>query len=70
MKVGDLVKFDYINKYTQSVNGKMGLYLGDRPIHRVEDGVVINNFMVHIIGEDVPTLLDGTMKRFLKKVTR
>ena len=67
MQVGDLVKFDYVNGHTRHTNNKLALYLGDCPLHR-PDGVVINNFMVHIIGEDVPTVCDGSMKRWLREV--
>ena len=66
VKVGDLVKFDYINGRTSYLNNKLAIYLGDRPIHR-SDGVVVNNFMVHIVGEDVPSVCDGSMKRWLRK---
>ena len=65
MKVGDLVKFDYVNGHTRSINNKLALYLGDKPIHR-EDGVVVNNFEVWIIGEDCPAICDGSMKRWLR----
>jgi len=67
VKAGDLVKFDYVNGHTRSVNNKVGIYLGDRPIHR-DDGAIIDNFEVHLLGEDVPRLCDGRMKRWLKVV--
>jgi hypothetical protein len=67
MKIGDLVKFDYVNGYTSHTNNKVAVYLGDRLHHR-EDGTTVNNFEVHIIGEDWPSLCDGSMKRWLRLV--
>ena len=37
MKIGDLVKFDYVNGHTRAINNKVGIYLGPRP-HKREDG--------------------------------
>ena len=65
MKVGDLVKFDYVNGHTRAINNKIGIYLGPKPLKR-EDGKVINNFMVQLLGEPVPSLCDGSMMRWLK----
>tara|TARA_Y100001938_G_C7925628_1_gene346723 strand:- start:515 stop:736 length:222 start_codon:yes stop_codon:yes gene_type:complete len=66
VKVGDLVKFDYVNGLgIRSINNKLALYLGDKPIYR-EDGVVVNNFEVWLLGEDCPTICDGSMKRWLR----
>ena len=68
MKIGDLVKFDYVNGHTTSVNNKIGIYLGSRPIYR-EDGKLINNFAVQLLGESNIRLCDGSMMRWLKVVT-
>jgi hypothetical protein len=65
MKIGVLVKFDYVNGHTRDINNKIGVYLGPRPIHR-EDGKVINNFMVQFLGEPVPSLCDSSMMKWLK----
>jgi len=69
VKVGDLVKFDYVNGHTSHINNKVAIYLGERPIHR-EGAITVNNFEVHIVGEDWPSLCDGLMKRWLKLVTQ
>ncbi len=66
MKVGDMVKFDYVNGHTSSINNKLAIYLGYKPIHR-DDGVVVNNFEVWVLGDDFPTVCDGSMKRWLRK---
>jgi len=65
MKIGDLVKFDYVNSHPWRANIKVGIYLGPRP-HKREDGEVINNFMIQLLGESVPSLCDGSMMRWLK----
>ena len=65
MKVGDLVKFNYVNGHTRAINNKIGIYLGPKPMKR-EDGKVINNFMVQLLGESAPSLCDGSMMRGLK----
>ena len=65
MKVGDLVKFDYIGVWTQTTNNKVGIYLGPKPLKRV-DGKIINNFMVLFLGDSVPSLCDESMLRRLK----
>ena len=67
MKAGDIVKFHHsigtLNAFRPMV-GKLALYLGERPIHR-DDGVTVNNFEIHIVGEDKPRLCDGTIKSWL-----
>ena len=65
MKIGDLVKFDYVNGYTRLTNNKVGIYLGSRPLKR-EDGKIINNFMVQFLGEAGPTLCDGSIMKWLR----
>ena len=67
MQVGDLVQFDYVNGHTSEVNNKVGLYLGPKPLKR-EDGKIINNFMVQLLGEATPRLCDGSMMRWLRVV--
>ena len=66
MKVGDLVKFDYVNGWTRNINNKLAVYLGEKPIYR-DDGVVVNNFEVWVIGDSHPTLCDGGLKRALRE---
>jgi len=65
MKIGDLVKFDYVNGHTRAINNKVGIYLGPRPLKR-EDGEVINNFMIQLLGESGPSLCDASIMRWLK----
>jgi len=67
MKVGDLVQFDYVNNHCGSINEKVGIFLGERPLKR-DDGVVIENFEVLLFGEDIPRLCDRGLKRWLKVV--
>ena len=68
MKVGDLIRFDYVNGHTRHINNRVGIYLGPKPLKRV-DGKVINNFMVQLLGETNPRLCDGSMMRWLKVVS-
>jgi hypothetical protein len=67
MKVGDLVKFDYVNGHTSAINNKVAIYLGPKPLKR-EDGKIINNFMVQFVGDPVSSLCDGTLMRWLKVI--
>mgnify|MGYP005830669627 FL=1 len=67
MKVGDLVQFDYVNNHCGSINEKVGIFLGERPLKR-DDGVVIENFAVLLFGEDIPRLCDRGLKRWLKAI--
>ena len=56
MKVGDLIKFDHIYGRGASINNKTALYLGEDFIHR-DDGVVIENHKVLMVGESSPTII-------------
>ena len=67
MKVGDLVKFDYINESTHHTNNRVGMFLGPKPLKR-EDGRIINNFMIQLLGESTPSLCDASMMRWLKVI--
>jgi len=49
LKIGDLIKFDYVNGHTRSINNKIALYLGERPIHR-GDGKVVVNHAIAVVG--------------------
>jgi hypothetical protein len=66
VKVGDLVKFDYINGHTRNWNGKVGVYLGEAFITR-SDGVVVENHKVVMNGEAKPTIMDRTLLRYMRK---
>ena len=67
MKIGDLVKFDYVNGHTRDINNRIAIYLGPKPLKR-EDGKIINNFAVQFLGESVPNLCDGSLMRWLKVI--
>jgi len=67
MQVGDLVKFCYVNGHCRDVNNKMGIFLGDRHIKR-NDGVIIRNFAIQILGETDERLCDEGLKRWLSQV--
>ena len=69
MKVGDLVKFGRINGHAGRINNKMALYLGEDFIHR-DDGVVVENHKVLIVGEPAPTIIDKGLLRWTKKVEK
>ena len=66
MKVGDLVKFDRINGHTRDINDKVAVYLGEAFIHR-DDGVVIQNHKVLLLGETTPRTIDVRLLRWLRK---
>ena len=65
MKVGDLVKFDRINGYTSGINDKVAVYLGEDFIHR-DDGVVVQNHKVLLLGETTPRIIDVRLLRWLR----
>ena len=58
MKVGDLIIFDRINGHCPHLSNKVGLYLGEAFIHR-DDGVVVENHRVLMVGEATPTTIDS-----------
>ena len=66
MKVGDLVKFDRINGHTRDINDKVAVYLGEDFIHR-DDGVVIQNHKVLLLGETTPIIIDVRLLRWLRR---
>jgi hypothetical protein len=66
VKVGDLVKFDYINGHCREINGKVAVYLGEAFIHRA-DGVTIQNHKVMLLGETRPRTIDVRLLRWLRR---
>ena len=67
MKPGDLVKFGRINGHTTHINNKMALYLGEDFIHR-DDGVVVENHKILLVGESTPTIIDKGLLRWITVV--
>ena len=65
MKVGDLIKFNYVNGHPSQINGRVGIYLGEDFIHR-SDGVVVENHKVLLMGEHTPTIIDRGLLRHMK----
>ena len=61
MQVGDLIKFVCSR---QSRHNKTALYLGEDFIHR-DDGVVIENHKVLMVGESTPTIIDKGLLRWI-----
>tara|TARA_Y100000592_G_scaffold97415_1_gene168106 strand:+ start:557 stop:766 length:210 start_codon:yes stop_codon:yes gene_type:complete len=66
VKVGDLVKFDRINGHTTDINDKVAVYLGEAFIHR-DDGVVVQNHKVLLLGKTTPTIIGVGLLRWLRK---
>ena len=69
MNVGDLIKFDRINGHTSHINNKHALYLGEEFIHR-DDGVIVENHKVLLIGDSQPILIDKNLLKYIKVVER
>lgn len=69
MQVGDLVKFKKINAHTTNLNNKMALYLGEDFIHR-DDGVIVENHKVLLVGESTPTIIDRRLLWAMTKVEK
>ena len=65
IKAGDLIRFDRINGHCPSLNNKVGLYLGEAFIHR-NDGVVVENHKVLMVGEVKPTIIDRGLLRWMR----
>ena len=66
MKVGDLVKFDYIYSGCD-LNNKKALYLGEDFIHR-DDGVTVYNHKILEIGASKPTIIDIGLLKYMSVV--
>ncbi len=64
---GNLYKFPYINGHTRDLNRKLVMYIGEDHIHR-DDGVVIENFRIQVIGEDRIRLCDNRMRYHLEDI--
>ena len=67
LTVGNLYKFQYINRHESHLNGRLVMYLGEDHIHR-EDGVVVKNFRIQMVGEDRPGICDNGMRGYLKEI--
>ena len=67
MKVGDLVKFDRIStNFMHDINDKVAVYLGEDFIHR-DDGVVVQNHKVLLLGETTPRIIDVRLLRWMRR---
>ena len=67
LTVGKLYKFQYINHHNYHLEGKLVMYLGEDHIHR-EDGVVVKNFRVQMVGAERPGICDNGMRGYLKEI--
>ena len=65
MQPGDLVKFDHTG-LTRNINDKVAVYLGEAFIHR-DDGVVIQNHKVLLLGETTPRIIDVRLLRWMRR---
>ncbi len=65
---GKLYKFQRINGHTAHLNNKLVMYLGEAHIHR-DDGVVVKNFRIHVVGADHPATCDNGLRRWLQEAT-
>ena len=64
---GNLYKFQHFDRQNENLNHKLVLCLGEDHIHR-EDGVVIKNFRVQMVGAERPGICDNGMRRYLKDI--
>ena len=67
LEAGDLFKFGRVNNYNLHLNHKMGVYIGEDHIHR-DDGVIVENHKVLMMGETVPRTIDRSLLTFIKEV--
>ena len=66
MENGDMIQFGYVYNGCR-LNNKLAIYLGDDAIQR-NDGVVIYNFKVLVVGSSAPTWCDRSMYKHIRKV--
>ena len=64
MKIGDLIKFRYVYSGC-SLNNATAVYIGKDYIHR-DDGQIIRNHKIIEVGETKPTIIDGTMLKYME----
>jgi len=65
MKVGELYRFDRINGHTHQLNDRLALYLGEDFIRR-DDGVIVENHKVLIVGASSPTIIDRGVLKYMR----
>ena len=65
MKVGDLYRCE--SNWNTVRDGQTSIYLGEDFIHQ-SDGVVVQNHKVFFLGDSIPTTIDRTVLKWLKKV--
>jgi len=65
---GKLYKLQYFNRRNEPLNDKLVLYLGEDHIHR-EDGEVIENILIQVVGEDrILKCRPAHVRRYLKDI--
>ena len=65
---GKLYKLQYFNRRNEPLNDKLVLYLGEDHIHR-EDGEVIENILIQVVGEDrILKFRSAHLRRYLKDI--
>jgi hypothetical protein len=64
VQVGDLVKINCVPEVSTTLNRITALYLGEDFIHR-DDGVVVENHKILVLGETTPTIIDQTVLRWI-----
>ncbi len=68
LQAGDLFRFGTSQGlYNRHLNHKMGVYLGEDFIHR-DDGVIVENHKVLMMGETKPRTIDRSLLTFIKEV--
>ena len=69
MKAGDLVKFEMheFGYWTHELSGKSAIYLGKNFLTR-DDGVVVQNHKILLVGNQTPTIIDRSLLKFFKVI--
>ena len=68
LEAGDLFKFGTSQGlYNLHLNHRMGVYLGEDFIHR-DDGFIVENHKVLMMGETVPRTIDRSLLTFIKEI--
>ena len=66
LEPGNMIRFGHVYNGCE-LNDALAVYLGEEPYHR-QDGTIVRNFKILVVGEDTPTLCDKGLKKHFRKV--
>ena len=66
LEPGNMIRFGYVYKGC-GLNDALAVYLGEDCVYR-EDGMIVRNFKILVVGENIPTVCDKGLKKHIRKV--